>query len=48
MLSETWINISEAVKKEEKYEVISNIGSGKYAHAISFQIHTKLIYWDFE
>jgi len=48
MLSETSINVSEAVKKEESYEVISNIGSGKYVRAISFQIHTKSICWDFE
>jgi len=36
MLSETSINVSEAVKKEERYEVISNIGSGKYVHTISY------------
>lgn len=42
MLSETSINVSVAVKKEERYEVIYNIGSGKYVHTVSFQIHTKM------
>jgi hypothetical protein len=36
MLSETSIDVCEAVKKEERYEVISNIGSGKYVHTISY------------
>jgi hypothetical protein len=42
MLAETSINVSEAVKKEETYEVIPNIGSGRHVHTISFQIHTKI------
>jgi hypothetical protein len=42
MLAETSINVSEAVKKEETYEVIPNIGSGTYVHTISFQSHIKI------
>jgi hypothetical protein len=42
MFSKTSITVSEAVKKEERYEAISNIASGKHARTIPFPIHTKM------